>query len=86
MFPLLRVSSSESKIFSRLAIKLLNILLALNSLSVSGEFCRLLTIFANSLDPDQARHSQNGGPDLGSSYLALILFLKECLVKRHVKK
>ena len=33
------------------------------SLPASGECCRLLMIFANSLDPDQAR--QNVEPDLG---------------------
>ena len=33
-----------------------------NSFPASGDFCRLLLTFANSLDPDQAR--QNVGPDL----------------------
>ena len=33
-----------------------------NSFLVSGDFCRLLIIFVNSLDQDQAR--QNVGPDL----------------------
>ena len=33
-----------------------------NYLPTSGDFCRLLITFANSLDPDQAR--QNVGPDL----------------------
>ena len=28
-----------------------------NSLTASGELCHLLITFANSLDPDQARHS-----------------------------
>ena len=28
-----------------------------NSLPASGKFCHLLITFANSLDPDQARHS-----------------------------
>ena len=32
-----------------------------NSFPDRGDFCRLLIIFANSLDPDQAR--QNAGPD-----------------------
>ena len=32
-------------------------LYSFNSLPVSGEFHRLLLIFANSLDPDQARHN-----------------------------
>ena len=38
-------------------------------LAASGEFCHLLTIFANSLDPDQAR--QNVGPDLDPNCLTL---------------
>ena len=42
---------------------LLNIFLA------SGEFCHLLIIFANSLDPDQDR--QNVGPDLDPKSLTL---------------
>ena len=41
----------------------------LNSLSVRGNFCRLLTTFANSLDPDQARH--NVWPDLDPNCLTL---------------
>ena len=44
-----------------------------NSLPASGEFSPLLTIFANSLEPDQAR--QNVGPGLDPSWL----FLKEYL-------
>ena len=35
----------------------------LNSLPASGEFNHLLPIFANSLDPDQARHSVEPGLD-----------------------
>ena len=31
--------------------------LALNSLPASSDFCRLLIIFTNSLDPDQARQA-----------------------------
>ena len=40
-----------------------------NSFSASGEFCCLLMIFSNSLDPDQSR--QNVGPDLDPNYLTL---------------
>ena len=35
----------------------------------SGDFCRLLILFANSLDPDQA--GQNVGPDLDPNCLIL---------------
>ena len=38
-----------------------------NTLPASGDFCRLLMTFSNSLDPDQAR--QNVGPDLDSKCL-----------------
>ena len=37
-------------------------ILIFTSLPASGKICRLLIIFANSLDPDQDR--QNVGPDL----------------------
>ena len=40
-----------------------------NSLPASGEFCHLLLIFANSLDPGQAQ--QNVGPDLDPNCLTL---------------
>ena len=40
-----------------------------NSLQANGEFCHLLMIFANSLDPDQAR--KNVGPDLDASFSTL---------------
>ena len=40
--------------------------MSINSLPANGQFCHLIT-FANSLDPDQARH--NVGPDLDSSSL-----------------
>ena len=40
---------------------------SINSLPASGDFCRLLIIFANSLDPDQAR--RNVGPDLDPNCL-----------------
>ena len=39
----------------------------LNSFPASGDFCRLLIIFENSLDPDQAR--QNVGPVLAPDCL-----------------
>ena len=45
------------------------VILKFNSLPASGEFCSLLTIFANSLDPNQAR--QNVGPDLDPNRLTL---------------
>ena len=41
----------------------------LNSFPASGNFCRLLITFANSLNPEQARHVV--GPDLGPNYLTL---------------
>ena len=41
----------------------------LDSFLASGNFCRLLIIFANSLDPDQDRHSV--GPDLDPNCLTL---------------
>ena len=37
--------------------------------------CSLLITFANSLDPDQDRHSV--GPDLDPDHLTLIVFLRE---------
>ena len=40
-----------------------------NSFPASGDFYRLLIIYANSLDPDQAR--QNFGPDLDPNCLTL---------------
>ena len=46
-----------------------NIDLMFNTLPTSWEFCHILIIFANSLDPDQARH--NVGPDLDPSFLTL---------------
>ena len=39
------------------------------SFPASGDFCHLLIIFANSLDPDQDR--QNVGPDLDPNRLTL---------------
>ena len=38
-----------------------------NSLPASSDICHLLITFANSLDPDQARH--NVGPDLDPNCL-----------------
>ena len=40
-----------------------------NSSLASGDFCRLLITFANSLDPDQDQ--QNVGPDLDPNCLTL---------------
>ena len=40
-----------------------------NPLPASGEFCHLLLVFANILDPDQAR--QNVGTDLDPNCLTL---------------
>ena len=42
---------------------------SLNSFPASGNFCRLLITFANSLDPDQALHLV--GPDLDPNCLTL---------------
>ena len=42
---------------------------ALTLFPASGDFCRLLITFANSLDPDQAQ--QNVGPDLDPNCLTL---------------
>ena len=55
-----------------------------NSLPGRGEFCHLLLIFANSLDPDQAR--QNVGPDLDPNCFTLIVFLKEVVEKFNFEK
>ena len=41
----------------------------LNSFLASGEFCSMLMIFENSLDPDQDLHSV--GPDLDPNCLTL---------------
>ena len=45
------------------------IMVSFLSLSTSSEFCCLLMIFTNSLDPNQAR--QNVGPDLDPNCLTL---------------
>ena len=44
-----------------------NKIIYLSSFPASGNFCRLLITFANSLDPDQAQ--QNVGPDLDPNCL-----------------
>ena len=46
-----------------------------NSYLASGDFCRLLITFANSLDPDQDR--QKVSPDLDPNSLTLLAFLKD---------
>ena len=43
-----------------------------NAFLASGNICRLLPIFANSLDQDQAR--QNVGPDLNRNCLTLCCY------------
>ena len=48
---------------------LLLIWMCFNSFSASGDFCRLLITFANSLGPGQAQ--QNVGPDLVPNCLTL---------------
>ena len=50
-----------------------------NYLPASGKVCRLLMIFANSLDPDQAR--QNVGPDLDPSCFQEKIFEKSNVEK-----
>ena len=47
----------------------------LKSSLASSNFCSLLILFANSLDPDQ-----NVGPYLDPNHLTLIVFLKEFLL------
>ena len=42
-----------------------------NSLLACDDFCRVLIIFAKSLDPDQDRH--NVGPDLDPNHLTLCI-------------
>ena len=60
--------------------------LSVNSFPIGVDFCRLLIIFANSLDPDQAR--QNVGPDLDPNCLTLWwyswkIFWKEFIFKKN---
>ena len=45
------------------------LIVTFTSLPTNGDFYHLLIIFANSLDPDQAR--QNVGPDLDPNCLTL---------------
>ena len=52
-------------------------ILRVNSFHASGDFCRLLRIFVNSLDADQEQKSK--GPDLDQNFLSLKVFLKEFL-------
>ena len=57
-----------------------SITIHINSFPASGDFCRLLITFANSLDPDQAR--QNVGPELDpKQFGTLMLFMEEFLKK-----
>ena len=56
----------------------------INSFSSSGEFCRLLITFANSLDPDLAW--QNIGPDLDSNCLTLWLYFWKIVLKKLILK
>ena len=51
-----------------------------NSFPARGDLFGLLITFANSLDPDQAR--QNVGPDLDPNCLTLMVFLKDCFLKK----
>ena len=55
---------------------------SVNTSPASGDFCRLLITFANSLDPDQAR--QNVGPDLDPYCLTFMAFLKGKQFKKRV--
>ena len=56
-----------------------------NSFFASGNFCRLLITFANSLDPEQIR--QNVGPDLDPKLFdTRIVFLKEFFEKDNFVK
>ena len=57
-------------LISNFVIRFLEII---NSLPASSKFYRLLMIFANSFDPDQAR--QNVGTDLGPNLLSLRRYL-----------
>ena len=55
-----------------------------NSFFASGDLCRLLITFANSLYLDQDR--QNVGPDVDPKCLILIVFLKEIFEKVNFEK
>ena len=55
----------------------------INSFPASGDFCRLLITFANSLNPDKAR--QNGRSE-SKLFDTLMVFLKDFLKKVNYKK
>ena len=57
------------KFFKIISIYIFPRMLHVHYFPTSGDFCCLLIIFANSLDPDQAR--QNVGPDLDANCLSL---------------
>ena len=59
-----------------------------NSLLASGDFCRLVITFENSLDPDQdQQYVKNIGTDLDPNhYDTLIVFLKELFEKKSILK
>ena len=62
-----------------------NIIPFLNSLPASDEFCRLLIIFASSLDLDQAQ--QYLGPDLDPiPFGILIVYMKKYVEKFQFEK
>ena len=42
-----------------------------------------MVIFANRMDPDQAQHFQNNGPDLDPNCLTMIVFLKDFFWKKN---
>ena len=54
-----------------------------NSFPASGDFCRLLITFANSLNPDQARQD---GRSESKLFDTLMVFLKDFLKKLITKK
>ena len=56
--------------------------LILLTLYACCDYCHLLTMFANNLDPDQAW--KNVGPDLDPGCLPLMIFLKE--FKKKIEK
>ena len=59
-----------------------------NSLLAAGKFCRLLTNFANSLDPEQDR--QNVGPDLDpnpfDTLIVVTYYFLEIVILKKVKR
>ena len=66
---LLKEESSKSCFPKVKLIYQLFVMSKFNSFLASGEFCNLLIIFTNSLEPDQDR--QNVGPDLDPNCLTL---------------